>query len=396
MPIYSEADFESGIWRSFFDFGDYRSCDTPLHIDFLHALSNAILRHPRSPNYSDLMTVGYYCRKAETKRSLQKLTDPDKRFGLGTALHIAPSNIPINFAFSLIMGFLSGNSNIVRLPTRIFEQMELFIQLFDVVSALPKFNSLAGKTVFVQTQRDSQSLRSLVAEVQALVVWGGDATVETFRGYRKSSRCVDVYFPNRVSSALLSAKACIGADSRAMESLANAFFNDSYFVDQNACSSPSILFWIGSDHQCRSASKLFWAAVNKRLMSGYSLDPVARIDRSLDMLKVVAEQDGPVELNQLQENIWLLKNEFLRNTSFRFGTFLEINCLSIDEVAPYLRQNEQTLAIFGVPSVTVFAALKSQKAIVDRIVPIGQALNIGMHWDGREMLCHLSRKVEVA
>ena len=39
------------------------------------------------------------------------------RLGWGTVLHIAPSNIPVNFAFSFLMGFLSGNVNHVRVPS---------------------------------------------------------------------------------------------------------------------------------------------------------------------------------------------------------------------------------------------------------------------------------------
>ena len=395
MPIYDAEDFETGAWKDGFNFGCYRSCDTEHHVAFLHAISTRILKHPTARNYPDLMTLGYYCRRAETKRCLQSVSDLDRRFGWGTALHIAPSNIPVNFAFSFVMGFLSGNSNIIRLPTRIFEQMEIFVEIFDVVCAEPNFKHFAKQTAFVKTKHDSDALRSLVAQVHALIVWGGDETVRTFRAYEKTPRCVEVYFPNRISSTLLSAKACLEASEMELKNLANAFFNDSYLVDQNACSSPSLVFWLGSAKDCQAARDVFWQAIEMRIAFDYKLDPIARIDRSIDIIRLVDQCGQALHLNQRDKNIWLLNEQDLRDTPLRFGTFWEIDCPSLDSVVANLRQDEQTLTVFGVSTRSVFDILKNHNSIVDRIVPVGQALNIGVHWDGREMLTNLSRKVEV-
>lgn len=395
MPICDAEDFELGAWRNGFDFNSYRSCDTRHHTDFLHSISTRILKHPKARSYPDLLTFGYFCRRAETRRSLQSVTDLDQRFGWGTALHIAPSNIPVNFAFSFIMGFLSGNSNIVRLPTRIFDQMEIFVEIFDAACAELGFEHFAKQTAFVQTKHDSDALKSLVEQINALIVWGGDKTVRTFRGYDKAPRCVEVYFPNRVSSTLLSAQACLEASEMTLKELANAFFNDSYLVDQNACSSPSLVFWLGSAKDCKAAREVFWQAVETRIDLDYQLDPVARIDRSIDIIRLVDKSGQAVQLNQRDKNIWLLNEQSLRSMPLRFGTFLEIDCPSLHALAPYLRQNEQTLTTFGVYPRAVFDLLKTHNSVVDRIVSVGQALDIGMHWDGREMLTHLSRKVQV-
>lgn len=40
--------------------------------------------------------------------------------GRGVAFHIAPSNVAVNFAFSLAAGLLTGNANIVRLSSKPF------------------------------------------------------------------------------------------------------------------------------------------------------------------------------------------------------------------------------------------------------------------------------------
>ena len=42
--------------------------------------------------------------------------------GRGLIFHITPTNVPTNFFYSFIFSLLSGNSNIVKLPTKDFEE----------------------------------------------------------------------------------------------------------------------------------------------------------------------------------------------------------------------------------------------------------------------------------
>ena len=219
MPIHDRDTFEAGAGLNEFEFAGIRPCDDPLLPDFLQALSARILAEPQARQYPDLMTFGYFCRRASVKRAQAAVSDLDKRMGWGTVVHIAPSNIPINFAFSFVMGFLAGNSNIVRLPTKAYPQMALLVQLFDELAAQPQFAAVGRQAAFVQTDRDSPWLEALVTQSQGIVVWGGDATVERFRRIPKAPRCVEVYFPNRVSSVVLDAQACIQADAATLLTL---------------------------------------------------------------------------------------------------------------------------------------------------------------------------------
>lgn len=52
----------------------------------------------------------------------------ERRLGRGLCFHIAPSNIPVNFAFTYVFGLLAGNANIVRLPSKIFRRLTLCAQ----------------------------------------------------------------------------------------------------------------------------------------------------------------------------------------------------------------------------------------------------------------------------
>lgn len=406
MPIVEPGAFQAGAWRQDFAFGARTFCDDPLASAFLQALSRRILRDPQARAYPDLMTLGYFCRRANVARLLAGEPALARRQGWGTVVHVAPSNIPINFAFSFVMGFLSGNSNIVRLPSQTSPQSTLFLQHVDALTEEAAFAGVGQRNLFVQTDRDCPVLDALVGEAQGLVVWGGDATVARFRALPKRARMAEAYFPDRVSSAMLDARAVLAADTQGraqggaqgqegLEGLVRAFFNDSYLVDQNACSSPGPIFWLGDPADTAAAQARFWPALGALLDREYRLDPVARIDRMLDVMHLNKTLGAAVPVHQPQHDLWVMDRPEARGATLRFGTFVELTIPTPGAAARFLRPHEQTLTTFGIAPETVFEALKAEGAALDRIVPVGRALDIGLHWDGRDMLAHLSRLVQV-
>ena len=56
-----------------------------------------------------------------------KYVNDNIMIGRGCALHICPTNVPMNFAYSFVFGLISGNNNIVKIPTRNFTQVKLFL-----------------------------------------------------------------------------------------------------------------------------------------------------------------------------------------------------------------------------------------------------------------------------
>ena len=91
-------------------------------LEFLNDLS-AMLRTNRE--YPDVATFGFWCRKAALLKEKAKYDDISERFGKGIVFHSTPSNVPVNFAFSFASGLLAGNANIVRLPGKPFEQVDI-------------------------------------------------------------------------------------------------------------------------------------------------------------------------------------------------------------------------------------------------------------------------------
>lgn len=397
MPILEVSEFEFGDWRAEFSFGASHSFADENTLEFLAELSRTILNDAEARGHPDLVTFGYFCRKANLKRALEQIPSPKHRFGWGTVVHIAPANIPLNFAFSFVMGLLSGNSNIVRLPSRPFVQTELCVALIDRLLLHSKFRDLANETAFVRTEHNSAVLLDLVARASGLVVWGGDKTVKRFKELSKSPACVELCFPDRVSSLLVDADSyCRMSDEDAQKS-ARRFYNDTFLVDQNACSSPSTVFWLGDDDEIDQATNRFWRLLHPILEAEYAMDPVARINRSLDLFRDVAEVGHALDL-QIDHDVWRLADADILNLPRRFGTFLELRCRKVEEIRPFLRTKEQTLTTLGIAPSDVFEklALSDEPISVDRIVPVGQALDIGFTWDGKEVLSILSRRVQVS
>ena len=80
----------------------------------------------------------------------------------------------------------------------------------------------------------------------------------------------------------------------------------------------------------------------------------------------------------------------------RFGTVHEINVSTIGDLAPVINRRYQTLAYFGFEA-GHFGDFIEKHGLsgIDRVVPIGRALDMGLYWDGFDIISCLSRLVDV-
>ena len=93
---------------------------------FLNELSKEIMMNNKSKKFPDLISFGFWCRSSNISALFKNYNFFKNRFGRGTVFHITPSNVPTNFAYSLVFGLLSGNNNIIRLPSKNFFQVKIF------------------------------------------------------------------------------------------------------------------------------------------------------------------------------------------------------------------------------------------------------------------------------
>lgn len=390
MHILNEAEFENYDLESI-NLRRFKIFNDNL-LTFLNELSRIILSSKAAREYPDLITFGFFCRKGNLlnlKSNYSK--ELDNRFGYGLTLHIAPSNIPINFAFSLIFGMLAGNSNFVRLPSTYFPQCELLISLLSNQGLQVKYPEIYKSLVLFNSQRNSPKLLKLVERVQSLVVWGGDDTVKNFKNFQKNIACKELYFPNKVSSLLINGKAFLEAQSK--QDIIRSFYNDTYLVDQNACSSPTNIYWFGDASIIEKAQKVFSKELIAYVCALKGLLPGHLIDKHLAVMSSIKNYQKSIKIEKLSNELWITRDSNLNPENFRLGIFNYISIDSINSIKSYQRINEQSLTYFGFEKEFLKDEFEQNNIFFDRVIPVGSALELTITWDGVDIIRHLSRSL---
>ncbi|THG64052.1 acyl-CoA reductase [Bacteroides faecichinchillae] len=359
-------------------------------VEFLNALSGAIMKDRLSRLYPDAITFAYFCRKANLlKLKVQYVHVDELRLGRGVLFHIAPSNVPINFGYSLVAGLLAGNANIVRVSSKQFAQVDLIIKHMHELLESGQYNEVANRIALVRYDRSSDASAYFSSIANVRVIWGGDATIQTIRQNSIPVRSFDVCFADRYSIAVIRPSAIMAASNTEMKKLAEAFYNDTYLFDQNACSAPHTIFWL-NDPSLTEAKERFWSAVHDHVATKYQLQAVMAVDkltalyRQAVCMNIMAEPMPDnivvrVDLNEVPINI----DDFRCSC----GYFSEKTIESLDEISPIVSSKYQTLGYFGFEKeeFTEFVCKKRFQGL-DRIVPIGETTTFSLTWDGFNLI----------
>ncbi len=370
----------------------------PLACDLLNDLSSELRASKEATAYPDVMAFAFWCRKANITQLQSQFEDGRTRLGLGLALHITPSNVPINFAFSFAFGLLAGNANIVRVPTKPFRQIDIICTTLGRLFESPKYAELKAMTAFVRYERSERITAALSENCGARVIWGGDASIKDIRKSPAPVRCVEIAFSDRYSFCLLDAGAILSLDPDSLKRLAEGFYNDAYLMDQNACSSPHLIIWKGGSAD--AAQEKFWTAVAEVAAQKYDLSAVHAVDKYTlfchDAIKgnnvKYTRRHGNyvyrVGLNKLTKDM-----DALRGTC---GYFYECDVANENVLAPIVNGKYQTLTYFGIDKTALRDfVIRRRLSGIDRIVPVGKALDIGVIWDGYDVVKTLSRIIDV-
>ena len=91
------------------------------------------------------------------------------------------------------------------------------------------------------------------------LIWGSDETIKKFKNLKTKKNCKNIYFSDKYSMSILNSSEIIKLNDSSLTVLCKNFYNDSYLMDQNACSSPHIIFWKGK--KIPLGQKIFWNKV---------------------------------------------------------------------------------------------------------------------------------------
>jgi len=372
-------------------------------IHYLSALSVSLLKDRESRLYPDVITFAFFCRKANLLVQKKKYHSKDVlRLGRGILFHIAPSNVPINFAYSLVAGMLAGNYNIVRVSSKQFPQVDLIIKHMHNLYELSEYANIAKSIALVRYDRTSDATAFFSSFSAVRVIWGGDATIATIRKSVIPPRSFDVCFADRYSIAVIEPNAILAADDAELHKLAENFYNDTYLFDQNACSAPHLIFWFKSQvsiEELEDAKSRFWTAVHNLTEKKYNLQTVLCVDKLTAFYRQavimnISKVDMPDNYIIRTKMHDLLESP--ENFRCAGGYFSEKDIDTLSEITPILTNRYQTLAYYGISAEKLRTFVLDNHLLgLDRLVPMGNTTAFDLTWDGYYLIETFSRVVTI-
>ncbi|MFE0047788.1 aldehyde dehydrogenase family protein [Streptomyces albireticuli] len=233
----------------------------------------------------------------------ERLTRPDAKetvyeawAPVGLVAHIAPGNAATVAPLSLIEGLLAGNVNILKTSSA---DTLLAQHLLAELAALDPTGAVAERVVVLRFPSSRQDwLRQMCAPADAVAVWGGEAAVEGVAAHVPAG-CRLVEWGHKISFAYLT------RDAWADEATLTALAQDVCLFEQQACSSPQVVYLDteDTDELHAFAGRLARALAACPAPAEEGLDPaeyaeltttehLARLEEHLGLTKVIAAPDG--------------------------------------------------------------------------------------------------------
>lgn len=369
-------------------------------IEYLNSLSVSLLKDRESRLYPDVVTFAFFCRKANLHAlKMQFVNNKEIRMGRGVVFHIAPSNVPVNFGYSLVSGLLSGNYNVVRVSSKQFRQVDLIVKHMNLLKESASVNEVADRIALVKYDRTSNATDFFSSFCNVRVIWGGDDTIANIRKSYISARSFDVTFADRYSIAIIRSVELLQANDERLASLAEGFYNDTYLFDQNACSAPHLIVWIGGEAETIQAQSRFWQAVQALVNEKYKFQSVLAVDKLVAFYRHAVKMDI-VKTKTLQNNLVRVRlNELdshIDDCRCAGGYFSEFATDDLNSIAGIVKNKYQTLAYYGFTNKELSSFVVNNKLVgIDRIVPIGDTATFAFNWDGYNLVETLSRIVTI-
>ena len=371
---------------------------SPIILKFIESLSEEIKVNKNSFNYPDLISFSFFCRKANLEILKKNFVTSNNRIGKGLVFHITPTNIPINFAYSLIFSLLAGNNNIIRVPSKSQFQVDIIYNFLKKISKQKKFRYVTNKFFLIRYEKNTQITKAISEKSDVRIIWGGDATVNNIRSVILPPKSIDISFPDRYSFCIINSDFLKKMKDIEIKKLAYNFFNDTYLVDQNACSSPHLIVWIGKFE--KKNIEIFWQELANCDKKKYKLIESSAFEKYNLLLKNFLYKYNLRLNKKYLNNLYRIEvssiDKDIINLRGKFGLFFEYKTKNLQDISKLISNKVQTLTYLGFKKEKILKFIIDEKLNgIDRVVPIGSALNIGLTWDGFNLINVLSREIEI-
>ena len=367
-----------------------------LILDFIGDFGINLIKNKESNKFADLITLAFWCRKRKINeyKKFQKFNI----LGRGLIFHITPSNIPTNFIYSLLISLICGNSNIVKIPKIKFEQTKIIITELKKLLLKKKYINIRSLICLISYNNQDEVTNYLNSISNARMLWGSDKTVNLLKTNNKFSRLLDINFPDRFSISLINSDKLNNNMNKVLNNLISGFYNETYLSDQGACSSPQLILWYGKNFI--KAQNIFWKSLSNFVDKNYNIPKIGPLDKFLlinknynenfKILKTYSDKLQIVSLKKLSSNQHEIRGQW--------GLFYQYNLnYNISQITKLLSSKYQTLTYFGFKKSFFKKNFFKQASLkgLDRIVPVGNALELDFNWDGYDLHKFLTREITI-
>jgi hypothetical protein len=262
--------------------------------EFCAALSRALFRDAEAKRYPELQALAFGIRQAELARLEQEFRrweTPDSVLApRGLVFHVPPANVDTMFVYSWLVSVLMGNRNVIRISASAGPQTGIICRLFN--ATLDECGGgLRDNTCMLRYAHEREISAAISAAADVRIIWGGDETVRTIRAIPIGPQCKEITFPDRYSFAVLQAGKYLALDDAARAKLAEQFYNDTFWFDQLACSSPRLVVWCGEPPAARQSGAVFFGHLRDQVArKGYALDTGARLNKFTFACRSILDQ----------------------------------------------------------------------------------------------------------
>lgn len=366
---------------------------------FLEELSGEIRKNPETAGSQEFCAFAFWCRRKQMECWKRTYPDRNSRLGWGMLYHIAPSNLPALFAYSMVMGMLAGNGNLIRISSRVEKKAAPLCHVIETVMKRPAYHEIYEKNCIFSCGHEEEISRECARLCDGRIIWGGDRSVQEIRKIPIDPGAPEIEFPDRYSAGIFDAGWMACQERKDIKELADRFYNDTYYADQNACSSPKMIFWTGWEGNGQRGIDAWWNAV-REAADRYDLDSW-KVSRKYEMLCFAAMEKEEIQKAERRDNrLYVIDLKKCRKdiTCYEagFGMFYQYRVHSLEEISLWIQRKVQTIVCAGIkPEQIRDMIIRTGAKGGDRIVPVGQALSMGLVWDGKDMIRSLSRQIAV-
>lgn len=360
-----------------------------LVLNFLSDLSKSIIRDSFFKAEPSFISLGFWLRKSNMNRILSENTNAKDINSfvvkpIGKVFHLCPSNVDTMFIYSLVLALLAGNKNVVRISSKL--ESDLIFRLFDLFNSLlekEEYKFLIDYINVVSYERSDKLNEEISLNVNGRIIWGGDETVNQFKKYATKPKVKDLYFTDKVSLSIINL-VDISKFNDSLDDVVTNLYNDIYTFNQKGCSSPHSLFIVGSTIDRKEVLERIYIKLSEMAEAKYEEDisSIASLKLNQSVVDII---EGKI-FKTINSSNYITFSELSSNeiphscgAGYLYYQLLD----TLEDVIPFINTKTQTITYSGLNNLEIKEFLnKIDVETVDRIVPIGKALDFDYIWDG--------------